>query len=126
MRMAACFKPMNVSNSSSIRDIGENRSFHYIEELNFSCNINNDKLLDIIRFTFTKKGEYSAFGFNNKNKEFWAKKIIKEKCLLHFTLNVNFIDLEISNIVITPLVANEKELSSLLISISNILCLHQK
>ena len=124
--MAVCFNPMNVSNSSSIRAIGENRSFHYIQELNFSCNINNDKLLDIIRFTFTKKGEYSAFGFNNKNKEFWAKKIKKEKCLLHFTLNVKFVALEISNIVITPLVANEKELSALLTSISNILCLHQK
>ena len=126
MRMTVCFNPMNISNSSSIRDTREKRSFHYIQELTFSCNINDNKLLDIIRFTFTKKGDYTAFGFNNKNKEFWAKKIKKGKCSLHFTLNVNFIDLEISSIIITPLVADEKELSELLSSISNILYLHQK
>jgi hypothetical protein len=126
MRMTVCFNPMKVSNSSSIRDIREKRSFNYIQALSFSCNINSDKLLDIIRFTFTKKGDYNAFGFNNKNKEFWAKKIKRSKCSLHFTLTVNFIDLEISSITVTPIVANEKELSELLTVISNILYLHQK
>ena len=120
--MTVCYKPMSLRNYSS----REKKKFYYIDELCFKCNINSNKLLDIIRFTFTKKGEYTAFGFNTKTKEFWAKKIKKDKCLLHFTLTINYFDLETSNIIITPIVGDDKELSKLLNNISNILCLHQK
>ena len=122
MRMTACYKPISFNNSS----YREKKTFDYIDELCFKFKINSNKLLDIIRFTFTKKGEYTAFGFNTKTKEFWAKKIKKNKCLLYFTLTINYFDLETSNIIITPIVSDEKELSNLFTSITNILFLYQK
>lgn len=121
MRMSACFTPP-IKRSPSLR---EKVAFKYIPELIFKCNINKNKLLDIIKNTFTEKGRFNAFGFNKSTQEFWAKKFIKDKFLLHLTINVVYCDLQSSNIVVTFLVANNAEVQNLLSIIKNIIILHQ-
>jgi hypothetical protein len=120
MRMMACFKP-SILNSK----VKENLPFYYIPELLFKCNINKDKLVDIIKLTFAEKGCFNAFGFNKSKEEFWAKKFIKNKFLLHFTLNVKYCDLNTSNIVINLFVADNKELTKLLSIVESIIILYQ-
>jgi hypothetical protein len=120
MRMIACFKPMSLN--SKIRD---KTAFYYIPEMLFKCNINKDKLIDIIKITFTEKGRFNAFGFNKSTQEFWAKKFVNNKFLLHFTLNINYCDLDSSNIVINLLVADDKELTNLLSIVESIIFLYQ-
>ena len=120
MRMTACFKPI-VMNSR----FREKSQFYYIPEMLFKCNINKDKLEDIIKLTFTEKGCFNAFGFNKSTQEFWAKKFINNKFLLHFTLNVIYCDINSSNIVINLLVADNKELTKLLTIVESIIILYQ-
>jgi hypothetical protein len=120
MRMMACFKPIILN--SKFR---EKHAVYYIPEMMFKCNINRDKLIEIIKFTFTEKGRYNAFGFNKTTEEFWAKKIIKDKFLLHFTLNVKYRSSDTSDIIINLFVADDKELTKLLSIVESIIILYQ-
>jgi len=94
MKMSVCFQPINLK-SFSLR---ENFKFHYISDLVIDCNINRDTLMEVIQFTFAEKCGFNAFGYNMRSQEFSAKKIIKNKFLLHFTINVQFCDLNSSKI----------------------------
>jgi len=121
MRMSVCFTPP-IKRSQSLR---EKVDFKYIPELCLNCNISKNKLLDIIKITFTEKARFSAFGFNKSTEEFWAKKFVKDKFLLHFTINIIHRDLHSSNIIITFLVADNKEVENLLSIVKNIIILYQ-
>jgi len=103
----------------------EKSAFYYIPEMLFKCNINKDKLIDIIKDTFTEKGRFNAFGFNKSTEQFWGKKFVNNKFLLHFTLNIKYCDLNTSNIVINLIVADDKELTKLLSIVENIIILYQ-
>ena len=67
----------------------------------------------------------SVFGYNTYSDEFWAKKIIKDEFLLHFTLTVKSIGHENSNIIITPIVGNDKEIKNLLSHIKETIYLYK-
>ena len=121
MRMSVCFQPINLK-SFSLR---ENFKFHYISDLVIDCNINRDTLMEVIQFTFAEKCGFNAFGYNMCSQEFSAKKIIKNKFLLHFTINVQFCDLNSSKIIITPFVADVNELPKTLNTIYDIVNLYQ-
>ena len=121
MRMSVCFQPINLK-SFSLR---ENFKFHYISDLVIDCNINRDTLMEVIQFTFAEKCGFNAFGYNIRSQEFSAKKIIKNKFLLHFTINVQFCDLNSSKIIITPFVADVNELPKTLNTIYDIVNLYQ-
>lgn len=121
MRMSVCFQPISLK-SFSLR---ENFKFHYISDLVIDCNINRDTLMEVIQFTFAEKCGFNAFGYNMRSQEFSAKKIIKNKFLLHFTINVQFCDLNSSKIIITPFVADVNELPKTLNTIYDIVNLYQ-
>ena len=121
MRLSVCFQPFNLK-TFSLRD---NFKFHYISDLVIYCNINRDTLMEVIQFTFAEKCGFNAFGYNMRSQEFSAKKIIKNKFLLHFTINVEFCDLNSSKIIITPFVADVNELTKTLNTIYDIVNLYQ-
>jgi hypothetical protein len=120
MRMMACFKPM-VLNSK----MREKTAFYYIPEMLFKCNINKDKLIDIIKVTFAEKCKFNAFGFNKSTEQFWAKKFSNNKFMLHFTLNIIYSDLYTSSIVINLLIADDTEVTNLLSVVESIIIMYQ-
>ena len=121
MRMMACFQPINL-NTFSLKD---NFKFNYIPDLVIDCNINRNTLLELIQFTFSEKCGLTTFGYNIRSQEFCAKKIIKHKFLLHFTINVQFCDLNSSKIIITPFVAEISELTKILNTVYDIVNLYK-
>jgi hypothetical protein len=120
MRVMSCFKP-SILNSK----LKGNLAFYYIPEMLFKCNINKDKLIDIIKVTFAEKCKFSAFGFNKSREQFWAKKFSNNKFMLHFTLNIIYSDLYTSNIVINLLIADDTEVTKLLSVVESIIIMHQ-
>lgn len=105
--MTACLLPYDITSES----YNNNKyRFSYIPKIAISCNINKTKLIDIIYYSLQKVSELTVFGFNKQYNEFWAKRIVKNNYLLHFTISIQSYGLENSNIVISPLVGNDKEI----------------
>ena len=121
MKMSVCFIPFDLQkNLSSTSKI----NFRYTPKIFIPCAISKNYLMEIIEFTFIKH-KFSVFGYNNKLDEFWGKKNKKNKCILHFTLNIYSINNELSNLVITPLTGDDLEFKNLLNDINNSLNLHE-
>ena len=121
--MAACFKPTNVKSYSGLKD--QISPFIYIQEICIKCNICNDSIFDIINFILKEKCDFSAFGFNIKTQEFWAKKIKKDKIILHFILNIKSSDSKKKEIIITPMVGHEREIIKIIQIINKTIQLYQ-
>ena len=119
--MTACLIPFCLKKITS-RD---NLRYRIIPKISICCDIDKNKLSDIIQSSFTQKGDLSVFGYNTHCDEFWAKKIIKDEFLLHFTLTVKSIGYENSNIIITPIVGNDKEIKNLLSHIKETIYLYK-
>ena len=119
--MTACLIPFclkKITSRDSLR-------YRIIPKISICCDIDKNKLSDIIQSSFTQKGDLSVFGYNTHYDEFWAKKIIKDEFLLHFTLTVKSIGYENSNIIITPIVGNDKEIKNLLSHIKETIYLYK-
>lgn len=119
--MTACLIPFclkKITSRDSLR-------YRIIPKISICCDIDKNKLSDIIQTSFTQKGDLSVFGYNTQCDEFWAKKIIKDEFLLHFTLTVKSIGYENSNIIITPIVGNDKEIKNLLSHIKETIYLYK-
>jgi hypothetical protein len=119
--MTACLIPFSLKKITS-RD---SLRYRIIPKISICCDIDKNKLSDIIQSSFTQKGDLSVFGYNTHYDEFWAKKIIKDEFLLHFTLTVKSIGYENSNIIITPIVGNDKEIKNLLSHIKETIYLYK-
>jgi hypothetical protein len=119
--MTACLIPFSIKNFNR-KDIIR---YRLIPKISISCDIDKNKLSDIIQFTFTQKGDLSVFGYNAQNKEFWAKKIIKDEFLLHFTLSINSLGHENSNIIVTPILGSDKEIRKLVSDIKEIINMYK-
>ena len=119
--MTACLIPFSLKKITS-RD---SLRYRIIPKISICCDIDKNKLSDIIQSSFTQKGDLSVFGYNIHYDEFWAKKIIKDEFLLHFTLTVKSIGYENSNIIITPIVGNDKEIKNLLSHIKETIYLYK-
>ena len=119
--MTACLIPFSLKKITS-RD---SLRYRIIPKISICCDIDKNKLSDIIQTSFTQKGDLSVFGYNTHYDEFWAKKIIKDEFLLHFTLTVKSIGYENSNIIITPIVGNDKEIKNLLSHIKETIYLYK-
>ena len=119
--MTACLIPFSLKKITS-RD---SLRYRIIPKISICCDIDKNKLSDIIQASFTQKGDFSVFGYNTHYDEFWAKKIIKDEFLLHFTLTVKSIGYENSNIIITPIVGNDKEIKNLLSHIKETIYLYK-
>ena len=85
-----------------------------IAKIYICCDIDKNKLSDIIQASFTEKVDFNVFGYNTRYDEFWAKKFIKDECILYFTLTVKSIGYENSNIIITIKIGSDKEIKNLL------------
>ena len=119
--MTACLIPFclkKITSRDSLR-------YRIIPKISICCDIDKNKLSDIIQSSFTQKGDLSVFGYNTHCDEFWAKKIINDEFLLHFTLTVKSIGYENSNIIITPIVGNDKEIKNLLSHIKETIYLYK-
>ena len=119
--MTACLIPFSLKKITS-RD---SLRYRIIPKISICCDIDKNKLSDIIQSSLTQKGDLSVFGYNTHCDEFWAKKIIKDEFLLHFTLTVKSIGYENSNIIITPIVGNDKEIKNLLFHIKETIYLYK-
>jgi signal peptidase I len=119
--MTACLIPFNLKKLSS-RD---RLRYRIIPKISICCDIDKNKLSDLIQFTFIQKGDLSVFGYNTHSDEFWAKKIVKDEFLLHFTLNVKSIGYENSNIIVTPIIGNDKEIKNLILYIKETIELYK-
>jgi hypothetical protein len=119
--MTACLIPFSLKKITS-RD---SLRYRIIPKISICCDIDKNKLSDIIQSSFTQKGDLSVFGYNTHYDEFWAKKIIKDEFLLHFTLTVKSIGYDNSNIIITPIVGNDKEIKNLLSHIKETIYLYK-
>lgn len=119
--MTACLIPFSIKNFNR-KDIIR---YRLIPKISISCDIDKNKLSDIIQFTFTQKGDLSVFGYNAQNKEFWAKKFIKDEFLLHFTLSINSLGHENSNIIVTPILGSDKEIRKLVSDIKEIINMYK-
>jgi len=96
-----------------------------VEELYIHCDIEKKSLLDIIKFTFSKYGEFTMFGYNNRSSEFWAKKIKKNIYSLNFTLEIIVNELSTSTIVIRPIIGDKMEYTKIYNIIIDMIKLYQ-
>jgi hypothetical protein len=119
--MTACLIPFCLKRTTS-RDA---LRYRIIPKISICCDIDKNKLSDIIQFSFAQKGDLSVFGYNTRYNEFWAKKIVKDEFLLHFTLNIKSIGYENSNIIITPIIGNDKEIKNLILYIKEMIELYE-
>jgi signal peptidase I len=119
--MTACLIPFCLKKTTS-RDA---LRYRIIPKISICCDIDKNKLSDLIQFTFIQKGDLSVFGYNTHSDEFWAKKIVKDEFLLHFTLNVKSIGYENSNIIVTPIIGNDKEIKNLILYIKETIELYK-
>jgi hypothetical protein len=119
--MTACLIPYNFKKTTS-RD---RLRYRIIPKISICCDIDKNKLSDIIQSSFIEKGDFSVFGYNTYSDEFWAKKNIKDTFLLHFTLTVQSIGYENSNIVIKPIIGSDTEIKNLLSHIKETIYLYK-
>jgi len=120
--MTACLLPFSFKKISS-RD---RLRYRIVPKISICCDINKNKLSDIIQFTFTQKGDFSVFGYNTHSEEFWAKKIVKDEFLLHFTLNIKTDDCEKSNIIVNPIIGSDKEIKTLVSYLKEMINLYEE
>ena len=71
--MTACLIPFSLKKITS-RD---SLRYRIIPKISICCDIDKNKLSDLIQFTFIEKGDLSVFGYNTHCDEFWAKKLLK-------------------------------------------------
>jgi len=119
--MTACLIPFNLKKLSS-RD---RLRYRIIPKISICCDIDKNKLSDIIQFTFTQNSDFSVIGYNTHSEEFWAKKIVKDEFLLHFTLNIKSHGYEKSNIIVHPIIGNDKEIKNLVSEIKEMINLYE-
>ena len=119
--MTACLIPFSLKKITSRDPL----RYRIISKISISCDIDKNKLYDLIQFTFIKKGEFSVFGYNTHSEEFWAKKIVKDEFLLHFTLNIKSDGYEKSNIIVKPIIGSDKEIKNLVSDIKEMINLHE-
>jgi hypothetical protein len=91
--------------------------FYNIQEMYVTCNIDKNILFDIIKYTFSYY-KLSVFGFNKKTDEFWAKKIVKDKNVLYFTINIKYYDCNFSYFILNPIVGKYDEYKNVLYEIT--------
>jgi hypothetical protein len=114
--MTACLTPFSLKNLTSRSAL----RYRIISKISICCDIDKNKLSDILQFTFTQKGDLSVFGYNTHSEEFWAKKIIKDEFILHFTLHIKSNGYQNSNIILTPIIGSDKEIKKLVSDIKKI------
>ena len=119
--MSVCLNQINLKTFNSRNKF----AYKYMPSINIYCNINKNKLIDIIKYTFLECCNLSVFGYNNTTDEFWAKKFKNFDYLLNFTLKIISIDYNNSFIVVSPLVGNNTEIVKLIDNINKILNLYK-
>lgn len=119
--MTTCLNQFNLKNMSYNQDL----RYRLISKISICCDINKNKLIDIIQFIFSQKSDLSVFGYNTKSQEFWAKKIIKNEFLLHVTLSIKSNASENSNIIVTPIIGNDKEIKNLILNLKEMLNIYK-
>ena len=120
--MTTCLNQFNLKNMPYNPDL----RYRLISKISISCDIDKNKLIDIIQFIFSQKSDLSVFGYNTRSQEFWGKKIIKNEFLLHVTLSIKSVSSEKSNIIVTPIIGNDKEIKNIVLIIKEMICLYQK
>jgi hypothetical protein len=113
-------QPFNLKSFSNRQKI----KFKYIPDIKIKCCIEKELLIEIIKKKLVEYFNLSVFGYNNQFDEFWAKKIINDEYLLHFTMIITSSGYEKSNIIISPLVGSDKEINDLILKIIEILKLY--
>jgi len=120
--MNTCLIPFTLNNLTHKQDI----LYRIVPKKIIYCDIDKNKLTDIIHFTFTQKRDLSVFGYNTDSEEFYAKKIIKKEFLLYITLLIKSVSSEKSSIIITPIIGNDTEIKHIILIIENMINLYKR
>ena len=115
-----CFKPFDMQSFNSKKRL---QPYKCIQDINIPCNIDKNYLIDVIQYTLVDSLKLSVIGYNNATQEFYAKKIIKNIYLLHFTLSIKSDGYKKSNIIISPSVGSEREIKHVINTITDIVSL---
>jgi hypothetical protein len=83
----------------------KNIKYDIIPLICIKCEINIDKLKEIIVFIFKKYCNLSIYGYDVETNKYWGKKIKKE-CNLHFTLLINK-NVDFSSTIIIDTICNK-------------------
>lgn len=105
--MNACLIPFNVDKSKSTKRYIR---IKFVSEITISCNINKNKLMQLIQFSFRDKGDLTVFGYNSTKDEYWAKKIVKNEIILYFTLTIKSNSYVSSDIIINQIIGKNNEM----------------
>jgi len=82
----------------------------FTSEFTIACNINKNRLIQLIQFSFRNKGDLNVFGYNSKTDEYWAKKIVKNDIMLYFTLTIKPNSHLNSDIIINQIIGKNNEM----------------
>jgi len=82
----------------------------FISEITISCDINKNRLIQLIQFSFRNKGDFNVFGYNSKTDEYWAKKIVKNDIILYFTLTIKPNSYLNTDIIINQIIGKNNEM----------------
>jgi hypothetical protein len=102
---------MNISYYKIMPFKFENNQIKYkvLPIISINCDVDTNKLQDIIAFIFKHFCKLSIYGYNATTNEFWGKKIKKE-CILHFTLQIINNENNTSSIIINTIFEKNNEL----------------
>jgi len=82
----------------------------FTSEITISCDINKNRLIQLIQFSFRNKGDFNVFGYNSKTDEYWAKKIVKNDIILYFTLTIKPNSYLNTDIIINQIIGKNNEM----------------
>jgi len=87
----------------------------YFPKMYLTCNLDMDILLEIMKVVLVEQFNLTVFGYNVMNEEFWGKSITKERILIYFTIQLTYLDENITKLTITPVIGTEKEFYRLIL-----------
>lgn len=119
--MTFCVIPFNKEKIKTKNDI----CTRIVNQISFICDIDANILSNLLQYAFRQKGDLNIFGYNSSSGDFWAKKIIKNNFVLHFTLNVIQNGCGKSNIRLVPLIGSDLEIKRLVFYIKNVIKLYK-
>jgi len=122
MRMSVCFLPGSIK-ETYFSNVSQ---YRFVNPINTLISLSKKDAYDVICYLLAACFNLNAFGYNKKINEFWGKKLNKEKCFLQFNLQMNEIDINTTNILITPIVGTNCEFNKFIQSFNVCISIYNK
>ena len=120
--MPVCFLPYDERKKTNNHNVG----YRYIFPTKIICSIKKENLIELIINLLKSNKEINIFGYNAKYNEIWCKNIKRNNINIHLNIHVNYIDNCNTEIIITPILANDLDINKMLINIKKLVKLNNK